>query len=398
MSDKNRLTLHPRWDILKHEWDYTTNSKLPEEYSYASHEVVNWLCYKSECRHPWPTRISKRTRKDNPTNCPACGGKEVTDKNRLTLHPQWVILEPQWDYATNLKLPEKYSYGSEDIVNWLCDKPDCKHPWSARIYHRTRKENPTGCPACSGHEVTDKNRLTLHTRWDILKHEWDYATNFKSPEEYSYASNNMVNWLCNKSECGHPWSARIVNRTNIKQSTDCPKCSQKKGIYGELWGKFENLVERTTQLGFSNWKRQFSIRSAHSQPDIVVMFDSNSEIIEGTTEYFDLIIDAKQSPFGRRVRDCLGKYPQLCDLLLVVHYYGERTMNKHPHLETGILHNVEFMTFPVFLAFVIARKKENAQLTSDDLETITELEADYAALLKEFPLSENLQENADEDI
>ncbi|MFX1512196.1 MAG: hypothetical protein ACFFCQ_06390 [Promethearchaeota archaeon] len=41
VTDKNRLTLHPRWDILKLEWDYTTNLKPPEEYSYGSHDLVN---------------------------------------------------------------------------------------------------------------------------------------------------------------------------------------------------------------------------------------------------------------------------------------------------------------------------------------------------------------------
>lgn len=43
--------------------------------------------------------------------------------------------------------------------------------------------------------------------------EWDYVTNSKGPECYSYGSSAKVAWICKINPCGcHKWLATIDNR------------------------------------------------------------------------------------------------------------------------------------------------------------------------------------------
>ena len=74
--------------------------------------------------------------------CPCCAGKVVVNGfNDLT--SQFPQLAKEWDYEANGELlPEQFTKGSSQRINWICDKG---HKWKAVIYSRT---SGCGCPTC----------------------------------------------------------------------------------------------------------------------------------------------------------------------------------------------------------------------------------------------------------
>lgn len=210
VTGRNKLSeLCP--DLIK-EWDFQSNNKTPDEYAYQSNKTVFWICSKAECRHKWSAKIQHRS---NGCGCPACNGPYVSEKNKLSLRYPDLIKE--WDYELNEKKPEQCAYQSHETVTWICSKTECRYKWPATIKHRS---NGRGCPACSGHIVTDKNRLSV-LREDLCK-EWDFESNKKGPESYTYKSSEPVNWICSIAECRYKWSAIIQNRSN---GSGCPACA-----------------------------------------------------------------------------------------------------------------------------------------------------------------------------
>src|SRR2546428_672175 len=85
---------------------------------------------------------------------------KLTDENRLSMHCDLRILD-EWS-DENPKGPDEYSKGSGAKVWWKCSVLNCGYEWDAIITSRTRRSLPSGCPACSGYIVTDKNRLSMN--------------------------------------------------------------------------------------------------------------------------------------------------------------------------------------------------------------------------------------------
>lgn len=140
----------------------------------------------------------------------------VTDKNRLSItHP---TLRKEWDYEKNGDLkPEDVSYGSGRKVWWKCKNG---HGWEAQIGQRS-EGGKTGCPYCSGHRVSNKNRLSI--RYPNLLKEWDYDKNKINPIDLPFCSTEMVWWKCGK---GHEWQAIVYSRS--KNQNGCPICMNQK--------------------------------------------------------------------------------------------------------------------------------------------------------------------------
>lgn len=136
--------------------------------------------------------------------------------NRL---PQWLINE--WDYEKNLVKPEKYSVGSNSSVWWICEN---NHSWQQII--RNRK---APCSYCS-HRKLWTGFNDLNTLSPELLEEWDYSKNIISPSKILNFSSTSVWWKCRKND--HTWKARINARTNIKNPTGCPYCSNRRVLKG----------------------------------------------------------------------------------------------------------------------------------------------------------------------
>ena len=206
VSDANRLSiLCP--DMVR-EWHLTRNGDLtPDDVAVASNMKVWWRC---EEGHEWEAVIPSRTLNGN--GCPYCAGQRVSDANRLSIRNPELI--PEWHSSKNGNLtPYKVSYGSDRKVWWLCERG---HEWEAVIVSRALIG--AGCPYCSGHRVTDENRLSLLA--PELVREWHPTRNGDlTPDDVSYGSARKVWWSC---ERGHEWEAAISSRS---KGIGCRSCS-----------------------------------------------------------------------------------------------------------------------------------------------------------------------------
>jgi hypothetical protein len=204
---KKFLSEYP--ELIK-EWHPTKNGdSKPEEFTYASHKKVWWLCPKD---HSYEASINKRTRKEK-SGCPYCSGNKVSeDNNLLSLFPK---IASEWHPTKNGELkPEGFTSGSGKKVWWLCPKG---HDYDSIITSRVIQKS--GCPYCSGRRASDENNLL--SLFPKIAKEWHPTKNGElKPEEFTYGSTKKVWWLCTK---GHDYDTSILHRTK-KKPTGCPHC------------------------------------------------------------------------------------------------------------------------------------------------------------------------------
>lgn len=134
-----------RPDLIE-DWDFRKNEFLPSEIVCFSTKRAFWLCNK--CEHEWNTKIYKRTHSNR--GCPACSGKVVTDKNRLSiLFPE---ISSEWHPSKNGELtPNDVSFGSTKKFWWICGSG---HEWKTTINSRASLGN--GCPKCKNSRGENK--------------------------------------------------------------------------------------------------------------------------------------------------------------------------------------------------------------------------------------------------
>jgi len=212
-KDNNLKYLFPK---IAAEWHPTKNGKLkPEEFTRGSHNKVWWLCPKG---HEYDTVIASKTSR-NGSGCPYCSGQRVCDDNNLkVLFPE---IAAEWHPSKNGDLkPEDFTPGSSrKKVWWLCKKG---HSYDNIIVSRTR-DNPRGCPYCSGRRVSKENNLKF--LYPKVAAEWHPTKNGDSrPEEFTCGNHKKVWWVCPE---GHDYDAVIYSRTTNKPN-GCPYCSGKR--------------------------------------------------------------------------------------------------------------------------------------------------------------------------
>ena len=208
-KDNNLKCLFPK---VASEWHPTKNGdSRPEDFTSGTKSKVWWLCPKG---HSYDLMITSRTSKQL-QGCPYCSGKRVGKDNNLKYLFSKVATE--WHPTKNGELrPEEFTHGSQKLVWWLCPKG---HSYDAIIKSRTR-DNPTGCPFCSGHRVSNENNLKV--LFPKVATEWHPTKNGDSrPEDFTSGSSKKVWWLCPKR---HSYDTTIAHRTNNKP-TGCPYCS-----------------------------------------------------------------------------------------------------------------------------------------------------------------------------
>lgn len=197
------------------EWDYSKNCVHPELISYCSNKKRWWVC--SRCSYSWEASTSNRVRVNS--GCPACAGKVVVDRNRLSLAFPGVAA--QWDYTKNFPLtPDKVSVGSTKRVWWVCDK---SHSWSTMVCNRASKNNKTGCPYCTNQKVLPETSLS--SRFPELIKFWDYDKNKVNPGNIFPGTVKKFWWLCEK---GHSYEMSPNNKTNAFYKRGCPYCSGRR--------------------------------------------------------------------------------------------------------------------------------------------------------------------------
>ncbi len=213
--------LYAIYPDLCREWDYERNSEPPTSYPPVSGKRVWWRCQESICDcHRYEAQIANRT--SGGTKCPYCRNKRPCPHNNLLVLCQ--ELSKDWDYERNIKRPEDYLPGSNEIVWWICRNDPCGcHRYQRMIKEKTSKTQE--CSFCTGRNICPHNNFST-THPDLCK-EWNYDKNIKGPEQYSQSSNRKVWWTCPKNPCGcHIYKSIITNR--VHGNTGCPYCVNRK--------------------------------------------------------------------------------------------------------------------------------------------------------------------------
>jgi len=194
------------------EWHPESNGDLrPTDVTLGSNKKVTWQCAVSP-DHVWRASIANRTGRES--GCPCCAGRAPSVTNTLGhVHPE---LMDEWDTDRNRGIdPMTALIGSSQRVWWVC-REDPSHSWATTI--RQRAQRSTGCPMCSGRNVTPETNLAV--RAPALARQWHPTKNELSPTDVSPGSNKLAWWWCPKGS-DHVWEATVASRST---GVGCPFC------------------------------------------------------------------------------------------------------------------------------------------------------------------------------
>lgn len=216
LSVTNSLkTLFP---AVAKEWHPTNNgNRTPSDILAGSNETVWWKCPVGP-EHEWQIMVAKRTTKQA-TSCPFCAGQRVCKSESFGAKCPDLAL--QWHPTKNKKLtPEDVTPSSGKKVWWKCPVAD-DHVWQSIISNRTGP-NKTGCPSCSGRQVSKANNLA--SRFPDIVLQWHPTKNGElTPDMVVAGSGEKVWWKCPVAD-DHVWQASIDSRTG-KSKPGCPCCA-----------------------------------------------------------------------------------------------------------------------------------------------------------------------------
>ncbi|MFF1604200.1 zinc-ribbon domain-containing protein [Streptomyces mirabilis] len=220
-AGRNLAVLYP---AVAAELDATLNDGLrAEELLPGSHARVWWRCT-VDPGHVWQAEIHTRTKtKPRPAGCPWCSGNRLDPAlhSLAVTHPR---VAAEFDVDRNDDVdPAQVSYGSKRVVWWRCSA-GMDHRWQAAVYARTSASNPTGCPCCSGYQLSVTNSLAA--RHSELAAELDPALNDGlTPEEVLAGTRRVVTWRCPEGP-DHVWASPVVHRTAT--GNGCPFCAGRR--------------------------------------------------------------------------------------------------------------------------------------------------------------------------
>jgi len=205
--------LNSRSPHLMKEWHPTKNTLSPKEVSWSSGLKAWWIC---DNGHEWNTQISNR---NNGSGCPVCTNRIVLqgENDFLSSHPE---IAKSWHPTKNIISPSEITYGTQQMVWWLCE---ANHEWQQTPAHRSKG---TGCPYCSGNKVLIGFN-DLATINPTLTKEWHPTKNLPlTAQSLTYGSKVKIWWTCPK---GHDWKCSPNER---QYTTTCVYCSGAKVLAG----------------------------------------------------------------------------------------------------------------------------------------------------------------------
>jgi hypothetical protein len=174
--------------------------------------------------------------------CDCCDGRICQHNNLAVTHPK---LCEEWYYDKNINTPDKYTFGSNEKVSWICPNNKCGCHIYIYIYDKTSGQE---CPFCvKGIPCPHNTAKIAHP--DICD-EWDYEKNDSRPEDYSRGSKIKVWWTCSQYST-HKWQATILSRLSVL--TGCPYCYGKRSeTYNLLTDNPELALEWHFEKNISN--------------------------------------------------------------------------------------------------------------------------------------------------
>jgi len=199
------------------EWHPTKNGDItPDKVVAGSNKKFWWKCPNGE-DHQWQAAVCSRTARENPTGCPYCSNRRVSEANSLAACFGEIAAE--WHPTKNGDLtPDRIVAGSNEKVWWRCSNhPD--HDWQSTVVSRTAQGS--GCPFCVGQRVSVTNSLA--SRFPEIAAQWHWTKNDDlTPEMVVAGTDRMVWWKCPEG-LDHEWQSTVSNRTTSGQG--CPCCS-----------------------------------------------------------------------------------------------------------------------------------------------------------------------------
>ncbi len=217
------------------QWHPTRNETLtPEQVIGTSSTVRAWWFCDQGPDHVWATQVHQRTVVG--TGCPCCRGLQLSTTNSLAA--RFPDIASQWHPTRNRTLtPDKIVAGSSALVWWKCDQGS-DHEWPATIDKRTGAE-ATGCPACSGRQVSVTNSLA--TLFPAVAQQLDSDLNEGlTPDRVMAGSERKLTWRCPAGP-DHVWPATVSSRTYA--GNGCPCCAgQRLSVTNSLAARFPEIA------------------------------------------------------------------------------------------------------------------------------------------------------------
>jgi hypothetical protein len=209
---KNFERTHPH---LAEEWHPSKNGTLtPRDVTSKSKERIWWKCPEGP-DHEWEATVNSRTSLG--TGCPCCFGRNVSVTNSLlSVYPQ--IAREFHPTKNGAITADQVHSGSNKKYWWKCPEgPD--HEWEAAVASRTGLG--TGCPCCSGRNVSVTNSL-LSVYPQIAREFHPTKNGATTADQVPSGSSKKYWWKCLEGP-DHEWVTAVHKRTSGGQG--CPCCA-----------------------------------------------------------------------------------------------------------------------------------------------------------------------------
>lgn len=148
-----------------------------------------------------------------------------------------------WDAQKNGKLtPKQISFSSEKPIYLKCPN---NHEWLSTAH---KFINSPCCPICSGERILPGFN-DLGTTHPHLKKIWS-KNNIKSIADYSFGSNALVKWICEK--CNGEYEMKIIEKSS--KNFGCPYCNNRKLLvgYNDLKTRYPKIADEWSSSNSKN--------------------------------------------------------------------------------------------------------------------------------------------------
>lgn len=184
--------------------------------------------------------MASRARSGN--GCPSCAGYRVSVTNSLAA--RFPLVAAQLDRDRNNGLTADEIVAGSNRKLWWCCPVAVDHTWLTTVNSRTSAG--TGCPACSGTQVSVTNSLA--TRFPQVAAQLDPDRNGGLTADRIVAGSNRKYWWCCPVGSDHRWQATASGRTS--GGSGCPACAgYQLSVTNSLAAQFPEVAAELDPVG-----------------------------------------------------------------------------------------------------------------------------------------------------
>ncbi len=250
-----RVPVAQKYPQLRAKYVHEKNQKKFDKLLLSDKSKYLWHC--NICNEDFPATVAAiiRSLLNNtaPQGCIYCAGKAVKrGKSFAALHPE---LMDEFDTDNEID-PYSVSERSSMIAKWHC-RINPEHKWEAEF--RLRAQGFKKCPFC---DIKNYSTMLKDFRPDLEK--YFLKTNKYSFERYSYMSNEIVSWKCDK---GHIFEKAIIY-VSRNENFRCPICDNLVLAEGE-----NDLLSQYPEI--ASW---FDTDKNNIRPNKIIFSDYNASL------------------------------------------------------------------------------------------------------------------------